>query len=136
MRLEITRKTHLALQALWTLIDVNDRIGGAALASAVGTSPAFLAQVMSPLVRHKWVESASGPGGGYSMAVDPEDISILALIEAVEGPTETGCALRGGECSSTDRCAIHDAWTTARLTLQAELSTKPITSVPRQGALL
>ncbi|HSF86175.1 MAG TPA: Rrf2 family transcriptional regulator [Acidimicrobiia bacterium] len=135
MRLEINRKTHLAVEAIGVLDDLHSRVQGAPLANAIGTSPAFLAQVMAPLVRNGWVDSVTGRAGGYALAVDPESISLLALIEAVEGPTDDGCALRGGECSSVDSCAIHDAWIRAKDLMVAELSTQPITTVPRQGVL-
>lgn len=134
MRLEITRKAHLAIMALGVLNDAGERIQGSPLANAIGTSPAFLAQVMTPLVRNDWVDSVPGRTGGYAVAVDPNTISILELIEAIEGPTDEGCAFRGGACSSVDTCAIHDAWTKARAALVDELSRKPITSIPRQGA--
>lgn len=135
MRLEISRKTHLAIAAIWALTDAGERIQGATLAEAIGTSTAFLAQVMTPLVRSGWVDSLTGRGGGYALAVDPSSISVLDLIEAEEGPTEDGCALRGGECSAAEKCAIHDAWTKARAALVAELSARPVTSIPRQGVL-
>ncbi len=135
MRLEISRKTHLAIEAMWVLHDVDERIQGARLAAEIGTSSAFLAQVMTPLVRAGLVESITGRSGGYKLAVDPETISVLELIEAVEGPTVDGCALRGGECSATHKCAVHDAWSKAKEALEMELSTRPITSIPRQGVL-
>ncbi len=135
MRLEISRKTHLAMEALWVLDDLGGRIQGTPLAGAIGTSPAFLAQVMTPLVRNGWVDSVTGRSGGYALAVDPETISVLDLIEAIEGPTEEGCALRGGQCSAADKCAIHDAWTKAREALTEELSRRSITSIPRQGVM-
>lgn len=135
MRLEISRKTHLAIEAVWVLQGVDGRIQGAPLASAIGTSSAFLAQVMAPLVRAGWVESITGRSGGYKLAVDPETISVLELIEAVEGPTVGGCALRGGECSAVARCAVHDAWSKAKEALEMDLSSRPITSIPHQGVL-
>jgi Rrf2 family protein len=137
MRLEITRSTHLALRAMQELAGAGERTKGAVLATAIGTSPAFLAQVMTSLVRQGWVDSEPGRSGGYALAVDPEAISVLSLVEAVEGPTDTeGCALRGGPCSSADQCAIHDAWTQARGVLTEALETTSITSIPRQGVLL
>lgn len=133
MRLEISRKTHLALEAMWVLMDTEGRMQGAPLAAKIGTSASFLAQVMKPLVQRNWIESTTGPSGGYSLGVDPESISVLDLIETIEGPTDVGCVLRGGECSTIDACAIHEAWTQARAVLQEALSRRPITSIPRQG---
>ena len=72
MRLEISRKTHLAIEAIWVLDDLQTRVQGAPLANAIGTSPAFLAQVMAPLVRHGWIDSVTGRSGGYALAVDQQ----------------------------------------------------------------
>ena len=137
MRLEISRKTYLALRAFAHLGEADDRVKGKDLAEAIGTSTSFLAQVMTPLVREGWVESEPGRGGGYKTAKDPEEISVLELIEAVEGPTDSDvCALRGGPCNSVEKCGIHDAWVRARTVLMDELATTPITKLSRQGVLL
>lgn len=137
MRLEITRSTHLALSAVQELADANGRTKGMDLAEAIGTSQAFLAQIMTSLVRRGWVDSEPGRSGGYCLSVDPASISVLDLVEAVEGPTDTkACALKGGPCPSLDQCAIHDAWARAREVLIDALRTTPITSIPRQEALL
>ena len=60
MRLEITRSTHLALRAMQELADNEGRTKGAVLAKAIETSPAFLAQVITNLVRRGWVSSEPG----------------------------------------------------------------------------
>ena len=133
MRLEMNRKTYLAIEAIWVLADVGDRVQGAPLANMIGTSDAFIAQIMNPLVRAGWVYSVTGRNGGYPLAVRPEEITLLELIEEVEGPIDDRCALKGGECSLIDSCAVHEAWTKARLLLIDELRTQPITSVPRWG---
>ena len=133
MRLEISRKTDLALRAVRVLAGAEDRTKGADLAAAIGTSTAFLAQVMTPLVRQGWVDSEPGRTGGYSLAVDAEEISVLALIEAVEGPTDTEtCVLQGGACFTTERCALHDAWVAARTALMKTLDTTSVTEIPAQ----
>ena len=137
MRLEITRKTYLALRAIAFLGDAEGRVKGAELADAIETSTSFLAQVMTPLVREGWVTSEPGRTGGYMSAKAPEAISLLDLIEAVEGRTEDDmCALRGGLCSAVEKCAIHDAWVRARQGLMDDLAATPITELSRQGLLL
>ncbi len=137
MRLEITRKTYLALKVVSVLADAGDRIKGADLADAIDTSTPFLAQVMTPLVRGGWVHSEPGRTGGYRLSDEPESISILELIEMVEGPTENDiCALRGGACSAEQKCAVHDAWVEARTGLMDALGATPITKLSRQGILL
>lgn len=116
--MSLQRKTDLALRALDALRrrDGHDgHLAGALIAERIGTTTQFLPQVMGPLVRGGWVESGRGPGGGYRLAMSLNQISVLDVIEAVEGPTEDGrCVLRDARCPSDERCALHDVWTAAR----------------------
>ncbi len=127
MRLELTRRTDLALRAIRFLETARRRVKRTELGEAVGTSPDFLAQVMGPLVRSGWVNSGPGRGGGYRLEVDPRSISVLDLIDAVEGvPDEDRCVLRGGPCDPQARCALHEAWTGARAAFLDELRNTPV----------
>ena len=122
VKLDITRKSDLAVRALQVLDAVDDRIKGSDLAELVNSTPGFIPQVLAPLVKKRWVRSDPGPTGGYVLIVDLDTISVLDVIEAVEGPTDMDvCVLDGGHCSEGDRCAIHEAWSRARGQLLAEL---------------
>lgn len=130
MRLEITRKTNLALRAMAALRSPAGRLSGMELAAQVGTSTTFLAQVMTPLVRRGWVTSQPGRSGGYELSNGGGDISVLDVIEAVEGPTDTEmCVLREGSCAADEPCATHNAWSRARTALIKELAATPISTV-------
>ena len=111
MRLEITRRTDLAIRALLELDGRSGRTKGSALAEAIGTSQGFLNQVMSPLVQQGWVRSDPGPAGGYLPMYDAGDVSVLAVIEAIEGPVDTGrCVLEDRDCADAGTCALHRPW--------------------------
>ncbi len=118
------KKTELALQAILFLAS-NEReepTKGASLAAQVGTTASYLPEVMRPLVQAGWVSSDPGPLGGYALATDPQSITLLMLIEAVEGPTrDDRCVLRGTPCPAEDVCAVHGAWSRAREALLVEL---------------
>ena len=130
MRLEITRKTDLATQAL-VLLGGASRLKSGDLARRIGTSSGFLSQVMVPLVTRGWVRSEPGPTGGYIAASDLRDISVLQVIEAVEGPTETGrCVLERRPCDAAGMCALHQPWTRARSHLLAELAATRLSTLP------
>lgn len=130
MRLEVTRKSDLAVRALHILADANDRIKGPRLADLVGSSSGFVSQVMTPLVRAGWVHSEPGPQGGYSLSTDLDELSILEVIEAIEGATDSGrCVLADRLCESTVPCALHSAWRRARDQLLGELQTTTIAEV-------
>ena len=58
----------------------------------MGTTKGFLTQAMTPLVPQGWVRSDPGPTGGYVAVFDPAELTVLEVIEAVEGPDDTGRA--------------------------------------------
>ena len=126
MHLDLTRATDLALQAVRVLHRSGERMKRPVLAAGIGTTPDFLARVMARLVAAGWVDSESGRNGGYLLVANPEAISVLDVIQAVEG-TERGerCVLKGGPCRPTDTCAVHEAWVRAREGLIAELAATP-----------
>ena len=68
MRLEVTRRSDLAIRALLALHAGPERTKAAQLAEQVGTTKGFLTQVMNPLVQQGWVRSEPGPTGGYVAA--------------------------------------------------------------------
>ena len=135
MRLEVTRKSDLAVRALRALAGDGARLKAPALAAAVGSTPGFVAQVMTPLVRAGWVTSDPGPTGGYLLAVDLTSLSVLAVIEAIEGPTESGrCVLDRGPCGGSRECALHAAWVNARAELLVGLDAMPVADGVVRGA--
>lgn len=122
MRLELTTRTDLALRALRTLAEHEGRLKRADLAERLHTTPDFLARIMAPLVRRGWVNSGTGPAGGYELHGSASSVSLFELIDCVEGvPDEDRCVLRGGPCDAVEGCALHDAWTRARKAMNAEL---------------
>jgi Rrf2 family protein len=129
VRLELTRKTDLALRVLRTLVASDTLHKGAELAEALGTSAGFLAQVVSPLTRAGWVRSVPGPRGGYRATEAGAVVSVLQLVEAVEGPVEADrCVLREQSCPTAVPCALHDAWMPARDALVERLAATPVTA--------
>lgn len=126
MRLELSTRSDLALRALRGLSE-EERTPRTTLAASVDTTPDFLARVMAPLVARGWVESRPGIAGGYLLTTPLADITMRALIEAVEGPIDTReCALRGGPCAEAGQCALHVPWSRARDALVTELESIPL----------
>ena len=130
MRLEVTRKADLATRVLLELSARGTRAKSAELADAVGTTPGYLTQVVAPLAGHGWVDSEPGPTGGYRTIVPLTDVTVLQVIEAVEGPSESGrCVLEDRPCAGGGQCALHVPWSRARGQLVAELGRTPLSSL-------
>lgn len=105
----------------------------------------FLAKIFQSLSRAGLVHSVRGTGGGFRLAGRPEDISILAIIEAIEGPIALqrcledrpdcnhlpGCALCGLFAEAQDRLKETFSRTSlAELTTKQAMRTQPAPGEP------
>jgi Rrf2 family iron-sulfur cluster assembly transcriptional regulator len=130
MRLEVTRRTDLATRALIALAAGGGRRKASELAADLDASPGFLSQAMTPMVNRGWVRSEPGRSGGYTAVASLEDVSVLDVVEAVEGPTDIArCVLEDRACAGGGRCALHDAWGQARGHLLRDLAETPLSAI-------
>lgn len=67
----------------------------------------LMAKVLQKLVRNGLLESHAGPNGGYALARAPEKISVIEVLEALEGPLQlTPC--EADDCEQLELCSIRD----------------------------
>ncbi len=127
MRLELTRKSDLALRAMRVLAARGERMKAAELAAEIGSTVGFTTQALNPLVRAGWVDSAVGPTGGYALTPAGTTVSVLQLLDAVEGVVGDGrCVLRDEPCPGARTCAVHSAWVPAREAMLQSLALTPV----------
>ncbi|MFN8040063.1 MAG: Rrf2 family transcriptional regulator [Acidimicrobiales bacterium] len=132
----MTRRADLAVQAMVLLGTSCERWKAGALAEALDTSTGFVPQVLGPLVARGWVVSVPGPRGGYAAAVALADLTVRDVVEAVDGPTDTGrCVVEGRPCAATRPCALHDAWSGARDALLERLDATTLDLLPVRPAV-
>ena len=82
----------------------------AELAQAQLLSLAYLEQLFAHLRRAGLVASARGPGGGYRLARGRRDITVAAIVDAVDEPIQaTRCEMGPPGCRA-ERCLTHDLW--------------------------
>ncbi|MCX7682794.1 MAG: Rrf2 family transcriptional regulator [Anaerolineae bacterium] len=88
-------------------------------------SAEYVAQLFSALQKAGLVKSAKGPGGGYRLARDPEAITALDILQAVEGPVAVvRCVLpEEPACSRVDRCVAYLLWKRLSIAISEVLST-------------
>ena len=55
------------------------------IAEATGSSRHHVAKILQRLVKEGFLKSARGPSGGFTLNVDPAEISLLRIYEAIEG---------------------------------------------------
>jgi len=74
-----------------------------------GISTTLMAKVLQKLARHGLVAAKHGSSGGYQLARNPEQISALDVISAIDGPVLiTSCVTSHGNCDATDRCSVRE----------------------------
>jgi Rrf2 family nitric oxide-sensitive transcriptional repressor len=77
------------------------------IAAVTGMPPEYLSKVMQELTRAGLAASQRGPAGGFRLARDPHDISVLDVVQAVNPlPRIHECPLHRAD-HATELCALH-----------------------------
>jgi FeS assembly SUF system regulator len=81
------------------------------LAERAGLEPPTVAKVLKPLAQAGLVEGFRGANGGYRLARDAAAISLVEIVEAMEGPLAmTECSVHAGQCGIEDSCGVRANW--------------------------
>jgi Rrf2 family protein len=110
MRLELTKRGDYAVRAMLALTRGagNGLLSARRISDAMDIPVRFLPQVLADLQRAGLIEAAPGRAGGYRLARDPGAVSLLEVIEAVEGESRRqACVLRGAPCGQDGFCDVH-----------------------------
>jgi len=81
-----------------------------------GDIPAhFLAKILQQLARKGFLRSSKGPTGGFTLRQPPADISLLQIVDAVDGLSEyQRCPGGMTECNDNMPCGMHESWKALR----------------------
>ncbi len=75
----------------------------------------FLGKIAQQLARAGLMEIVQGAKGGFRLMVFPEELTLLAVVEAVIGEIFLNdCVLRPESCHRSPDCKVHQVWTEAR----------------------
>ena len=82
------------------------------IADAAGGPRQSLAKILHGLRNQGLVRSTKGPGGGYQLARPGDAMTVVEVIEAIDGRIELdqACILGLDRCTDTASCALHDVW--------------------------
>ncbi|MEW6445531.1 MAG: Fe-S cluster assembly transcription factor [Pseudomonadota bacterium] len=81
------------------------------IAERQGISLSYLEQLFAQLRRRGLVASTRGPGGGYNLGRPADQISVAAVITAVDESLEVRRCEGKGDCHDHAKCLTHDLWT-------------------------
>ncbi|MEN8129641.1 MAG: Rrf2 family transcriptional regulator [Pseudomonadota bacterium] len=112
--MRLTTKGRYAVTAMLDLAlhKNSGPISLAEISSRQDISLSYLEQLFVRLRRHGLVTSSRGPGGGYTLAVQPAGIAIADIILAVDEKLDsTGCGSGSKRCQDNDDpCLTHSLW--------------------------
>lgn len=80
------------------------------IAQRQGISLSYLEQLFARLRRESLVSSVRGPGGGYSLGREAEQIFVAQVISAVDESVDATRCGGAHNCQNNQRCLTHDLW--------------------------
>ena len=75
----------------------------------------FLAKILQQLARKGFLRSSKGPTGGFALRKPAEEITMIELVESIDGLTDyRRCPGGMTECNDDQPCGMHDSWKALR----------------------
>lgn len=134
--MQITRQADYALRAVLYLarMEPNKKAATSQIAEEQHIPPSFLAKIISQLSIAGLIQTSRGARGGVSLAHSPDEISVLEVVEAIDGPIELNqCTTNPDVCVFGEDCPIHDLWCTTQVELVEKLRTTRFSKFTKNG---
>lgn len=136
--MQITRQADYAVRAVLYLAQKGDdkRASTSQIAQDQQIPPSFLAKIVSQLSVAGLLQTSRGARGGVSLARSPEQISLLEVVEAIDGPILLNeCVDDNGACTFGDDCPMRPVWCEAQAELVQRLRTTSFASFVKDKTL-
>src|SRR5262245_59116598 len=111
--MQITRQADYAVRAVLHLARTgnSERAATSTIAKEQNIPPSFLAKIISQLSVAGLLHTARGARAGVTLAREPKDISLLEVVEAIDGPIQLNeCVQEKGVCSFQQNCPVRAVW--------------------------
>jgi Rrf2 family protein len=127
----VTRETDYAVRTVIYLARERDRNASVTeIARAMHIPKSFLAKILQRLVRHHVLQSMRGVKGGFMLAKKPSEITLLAVMEAIQGPAGINvCAIDAKRCRMSSTCSVHPIWVDIRKEVERRLKKQTIANL-------
>jgi Rrf2 family protein len=121
--MQITRQADYAVRAVLYLSQLGEdqRAATSQIAQEQQIPPSFLAKIVSQLSVAGLLQTSRGARGGVSLARSPEQISLLEVVEAIDGPILLNECVGNGACTFGDDCPMKPIWCDAQSELVERL---------------
>lgn len=123
--MQITRQADYAVRAMVYLAQLGpeQRASTSQIAQEKQIPPSFLAKIVSQLSVAGLLQTSRGARGGVSLAKSPDQISLLDVVEAIDGPILLNeCVADNSTCAFGANCPMKPVWCDAQKELVTRLS--------------
>jgi Rrf2 family protein len=115
--MQITRQADYAIRAMLYIAKLkpNERASTANIAKAQQIPSSFLAKIISQLSISGLLHTSRGAKGGVMLAKTPAEISLLDVVESIDGPIALNeCSTDESNCALASDCPIKSVWCDAQ----------------------
>ena len=122
--MQVTRQADYAMRAIYYLstLGPNQRAATSQIAKEQHIPPSFLAKIISQLSVAGLLHTARGARGGVTLAHRPEEITMLDVVEAIDGPINLNdCVVDSHGCGFDKECPMRTLWCEIQDTLVSRL---------------
>jgi Rrf2 family protein len=122
--MQITRQADYAIRAVRYLAKQgsDQRVATSTVAREMQIPASFLAKIISQLSIAGLLHTSRGARGGVSLARDPKEISVLDVVEAIDGPILLNeCVGDKKPCNFESDCLVHPIWQEVQESLVSRL---------------
>jgi Rrf2 family protein len=121
--MQITRQADYAVRAILYLTQLGpaQKAATSQIAEMQEIPLSFLAKIVAQLSLAGLLETTRGAHGGVMLARSPEEISLLEVVEAIDGPIQLNqCVMEDYDCSMA-MCPVRSVWCEAQADLVSRL---------------
>jgi Rrf2 family protein len=136
--MQITRQADYAVRAVLYLSKMNNgsRAPTSLIARDQHIPSSFLAKIISQLSVAGVVQTSRGARGGVSLSRPPSNITLLEVVEAIDGPiTLNECVSNPLSCEFCDTCEVQPIWSSAQSRLVDYLASTDFGLLTSQGRI-
>jgi len=136
--MQITRQADYAVRAVLYLARLGNtqRAATSTVAQEQRIPPSFLAKIISQLSIAGLLHTSRGARGGVTLAREPKDISLLEVVEAIDGPIQLNeCVGETGVCTFDDDCPLRPVWCEAQDELVQRLKKTNFAQLMKESAV-
>ena len=135
MSIIFSRQCEYALQAVMYLATLQrgELVSIKDLTKQLGIPYHFLGKILQHLTHKGLLTSRKGHAGGFALALPAENITLLQIIEGIDGIAfMNNCVLGFESCSSPNPCALHEQWSHSRDGIFSMLKNKNIAEMAQR----